>query len=333
MGQNYYSLWGRRRQRNVNYAGNFVWGTGINPIHAHRSPTGRPQNYREPLSDLDKRTLAALSGDPGFIETGPPWGVQPGDLAGLDTFADPQVAVEGYYYPAGDGLYPQGDEHTDWGDGPGFSDRANIPPDQSRPWQAPPSQRRWLRSQKWAGSPRGAATTAYASSTYQNSSEIPNETVSEGWINKGVTGGLLNSPENAAEPADVKQVFVQTSMVQRNRTLNNDRAVMRGQDEPRESIHSRLAGPKIKTYSGEDENSNRHYDMTPREAQVIPRPFRYRSFGRGPQGYALNNEQYLRTSMQRTPPSDPGLGTPDLQMGNPNEAVEAGYTDDDQGWF
>jgi hypothetical protein len=323
MGQNYYGVFARpRKQRSVDYAGNYVWGTGINRIHAYRQPTGRPQNYNEPLSDLDKRTLAHMTGDPGFIETGPPWGYQEEDLAGLDVFANPDVAIHGYAQ--------EDDQHTNWGDGLGFTDRATIPDNQSRPWQDPPGQRRWLRSQKYAGGPRGGATNAGPQPTYQNSNELPTETVSEGWINKGVTGGLIDSQEYDAEPAPTHQAFIQTSMVQRHRMLNNDRAVQRGQDEPRESIASRIVGPKIKTYSGEEVDSNRHYDMTPYEADAIPRPFKYRTFGTGPQKYTQNNMQYERIAMQRTPAPDAGLGEPDTEL---DTQTDGGYTSDDQGWF
>jgi hypothetical protein len=323
MGQNYYGVFARpRRQRSVDYAGNYVWGTGINPIHAHRGDTGRPQNFNEPLSDLDKRTMAHMTGDPGFIETGPPWGYQQDDLAGLDAFADPELAIMGYAQ--------EPDSHPNWGENNGFQFRDQIPADQSRPWQAPPAQRRWLRSQKYAGNMRGAATDAGPQPTYQNSNELPTETVSEGWINKGVTGGLLESPENAAEPAPTHQAFIQTSMVQRHRQLNNDRALARGTDEPRESIASRIVGMKVKTYSGEDPDSDRAYDMFPYQAEAIPRPFKYRTFGGGPQGYNLNNEQYLRTALQRTPPPDAGLGIPDTEI---DTQSDNGYTADDQGWF
>jgi hypothetical protein len=331
MGQNYYGVFARpRKQRSVDYAGNYVWGTGINRIHAYRQPTGRPQNYNEPLSDLDKRTLAHMTGEPGFIETGPPWGYQPEDLAGLDVFANPEVAIQGYYYPPGDGPYPGGDEHPNIDTGIGWTNRATIPDNQSRPWQAGPRQRSWLRSQKWAGSPRGGATTAGGQPTYQNSNEIPTETVSEGWINKGSTGGLIESPEFNSQPAPTHQVFVNTSMVQRHRMLNNDRAVARGQDEPRESIPSRIVGPKVKVYSGEDPDSNRAYDMFPYQAEAIPRPFHYRTFGGGPQNYTKNNEQYERRAIQRTPAPDAGLGIPDTQF---SEQTDDGYTADDQGWY
>lgn len=323
MGQNYYGVFARpRRQRSVDYAGNYVWGTGINKIHAYRSPTGRPQNYNEPLSDLDKRTLAHMVGDPGFIETGPPWGYQQDDLAGLDAFANPDIALHGYA--------EEPDQHANWGEEAGFSYRDSIPANQSRPWQAPAAQRRWLRSQKYAGTYRGAAPDAGPQPTYQNSNELPTETVSEGWINKGVTGGLLDSHENDSEPAPTHQAFIQTSMVQRHRMLNNDRATLRGTDDARESIPSRIVGMKIKTYSGEDVDSPRHYDMTPYEANPIPRPFQYRTFGAGPQGYALENEQYERTALQRTPAPDAGLGEPDSQL---DAQTDGGYTSDDQGWI
>jgi hypothetical protein len=81
---------------------------------------------------------------------------------------------------------------------------------------------------------------------------------------------------------------------------------------------------KTKVYSGDQ----RHYDMFPFQIDDIPRPFRYRTFGTGPQTYLETNEQFQRMALQRTPPPDAGMGTPDLELSSAYD-----YESEDMGYY
>jgi hypothetical protein len=159
------------------------------------------------------------------------------------------------------------------------------------------------------------------------SNQIPTETVSEGWLNKPASGmGEGEIPDDMVLTSDPSQYERNTSMQQRHKTMNNDRAVMRGADDSRTPIASRIAPMKLKVYSGQE----RHYDMFPYQMDDMPRPFWSRTFGTGPQAYMETNEQWLRTALQRTPPADPSQGTPDLEL---SEEAQYGYAGEDQGYY
>jgi hypothetical protein len=115
-------------------------------------------------------------------------------------------------------------------------------------------------------------------------------------------------------------------MVQRHKTQNNQRATMRGTDDSREEIQSRIAPMKLKIYS----EGERHYDMTPRDMDDIPRPFWYRTAGTGRNLEMLPNEMVVISPLQRTPPPDPSLGPTEISI-DPEGGF--GYTAEDQGWY
>jgi hypothetical protein len=140
----------------------------------------------------------------------------------------------------------------------------------------------------------------------------PSETVSEGWRNKA--HGVLAD----AETSDPSQYEMQTSMTQRYQRRNNQNAVIRGTDEPREPIDSRVAGQKLKVYSG----GERHEDMFPQQQDDYPRAFYYRTAGTGDPNEMEPNEMYVSEPLQRTVPDDPSLGDIDV-------SVPGGYTAED----
>lgn len=298
MGLAYSGNWARSRQRTVPYAGAAVWGTGVHPVHAQRGPNGRVFDNRAPMpSDLDDRTKAATGG-PGFVQ-GPDLGYDHRDLGGLDVFADQQVAVYGYAFDQ-DGL-------PDWSADDEKS--ALRTTNQRVPWNAFGMEKQALRARR-----EGPQNGPYRGI----SSQIPTETVSEGWLNKAKDGIVPD-----AHPADDAQVFVQTSMVQRYKSQDNRRAVQRDTDDERTPIESRVTGMKTKHYS----EGERDYDMFPRQHTVTPRPFWFRTMGLGPLGYQVN-DQHQRNALQRTPPPDFSMGTPDTELS------DGGYTtEDNQGWY
>jgi hypothetical protein len=143
---------------------------------------------------------------------------------------------------------------------------------------------------------------------------LPSETVSEGWLNK--PHGMIAD----AKPSDPSQYEMQTSMRQRYRTRNNDLAVGRSTDAPRSGIESRIAGMKLKVYSG----GERHYDMFPRQQDDIPRPFYYRTAGTGVAAEMAPNAMFVQEPIQRVPPPDPSLGDSELDVSG-----DYGYTPED----
>jgi hypothetical protein len=143
---------------------------------------------------------------------------------------------------------------------------------------------------------------------------LPSETVSEGWLNKP-----KGQPADA-KPSNPSQYEIQTSMVQRYKTRDNDASVNRGTDESRTGIMSRVVGQKLKIFSG----GERHYDMFPRQQTDIPRAFYYRTAGTGPRGWMFPNAMYDQLPIERIPPDDPQIGLQET-----NIPQDYGYTGED----
>lgn len=145
---------------------------------------------------------------------------------------------------------------------------------------------------------------------------FPTETVTEGWENK-TSGKVL-----AARTSDPSQYERQTSMQQVNPVAgrNNDAAVLRGTDDPRANILTRLTGMKIKPWS----QGQRNEDMFPFQSTMMVRPFSYRTAATGNPSNMAPNEMYVSDPIERQVPPDPDLGSPE----NANNAVY-GYTDED----
>jgi len=299
----------RATQEQAPYAGAAKWGNGINAIHARYDGPPRPFGPGVP-NDLDKRTPPATAADD--VEYGPPWGA-PDDPSYLDAVASESEAMDGVPF--------QQDGWPDWGSQDQTTtdmrlNRENTPPEYP-PWN---ENGNFIRNR-----PMGPTDNVGSKLT-------PTETVSEGWVNKGVSGHLESRPENVAGDADQSQVFVQTSEVQRNKGMAQVRGLREGPpgktDEPRHEIAPRKAGPKIKNYSGE----MRHYDMFPYQIDDIPRPFYFRTGGTGPQPYLYNNAFRLVNPLQRTPPPDPSMGLVDTQLTDPDDPGSYGYTSEEWGY-
>lgn len=304
MGQPVSGAWARKYQLDVPYADARKWGTGINPVHAVYGDPGRPQHPKLDNSGMD-HIPAGEAVPQGFMSGPPDWGYQPEDIAGLDVTANEYDAVTGIPYNV--------DGRPEWGQDAVVL-RDNIPGYTSRPWGLSRQFYNRLRGVRIDPGTQG----------YKFSSATPTETVNEGWINKPASG-MEEGEIPDSLPSDDAQVFVQTSRVQRYKKLVNDRALLRGTDEERTPVDSRVAPMKLKVYSGEE----RHYDMFPYQMDDVPRPFRYRTAGVGPLGYLRSNDQMERTAVQRTPPPDPSMGTPDSQLSE----SDFGYAEEDQGYY
>jgi hypothetical protein len=329
MGQSLTGAWSRKYQVQVPYVDSRRWGTGVNPVHAYRGFTGRPQNSKLNANEMGvpDGVHPASIGDtePGFVEYGAPWGYEQEDIAGLDVYSSSAIvgiaSHERTYdsWPSWDGGVQDGQSTP--------ANRGLIGPRQSRPWGAPQRVYERLRSMR-AG--------AYDDDRWV-ANQIPVETVSEGWVNKAASGMDEGTyPDDFTQPPDDSQLWVQTSETQRTKQMVNDRAVLRGTDESRSSIPSRLAPMKLKVYSGQEpfmpgvEETYRAYDMFPYQIDDIPRPFYYRTAGTGPQEYLTSNDQFNRQGLQRTPPPDPSMGIPDTQL---SDNSEYGYSTEDTGYY
>lgn len=131
----------------------------------------------------------------------------------------------------------------------------------------------------------------------------------DGWINKEFDPKPLDS-----KPSDPSQYEIWTSMSQRDQIRTNAAATMRGTDDPREPIPSRIIGMKKKTWPG----GIRHEDMMPRQQNGPYRPFRFRTAGTGPwQQWNGVNEMYVSEPIQRSLP-------PDVNMGQTESTYSAG---------
>jgi hypothetical protein len=273
--------WKRQSLATGEYAGARVWGTGINPVHATRDDgTGRvldPSNTYEPGPD-----------DPDID-----YGYCPEDMLTL-------------------GVNPAyTEDHPNWGDTAPRSSTRGYP--------------RWgMDGNEYPLNPNGNPPMGTGLRTFtkggairrETPMQIPNETVSEGFLDK-----VLAQGEPAyARPSDDSQYTIQTSMRQRDLARNNEHAQARGTDDARSEIQSRIAGQKRYVPS----QGERHYDMTPREQDYILRPWVSRTAGTPPEEWLEGQEMYESTAIQRQPPSDPYMGTNEEDV-----TMDYGYTGED----
>ena len=327
MARAYRGPYARPSQVHVPYATAAVWGTGVDPIHSY---------YGEgpPLRVLGRH---------GHIGSSPVANDSPRDR-------DYQVPVEGnaadapqdllWGYPGGVDYSPDSfgagadspisEEDTGWDDSFFMGDHPswNEPTEQMRLRSDTGDQTRWGRSgERFRAIRDGAhryranpdqilpgAADAYRPISAEPTNSNPTETVSEGWINKG-TSFVAD-----ANPSADEQIFVQTSMRQRYEVRNNMRAQMRGTDEMRARIPSRVMAMIEKVYS----TGERNYDMFPYQQDEIRRPFRTRTAGVGPAEWMQTNEYGAITPVIRTPPPDPAQGVNEVQYPD-----EYGYTQED----
>lgn len=272
------------RTNQVQTLGATVWGTGINPVHQFY---GSPDARIAPLALRQGEVTPAFQGAPDQLLPTELWGYQREDsmYTGMDY-----------------------DDRPSWVQStPQFRNDAGNQPPLGSPGFVVTAFR----------SMRGGAYRRFRSrSPIQGQAQyvVPSETVSEGWTNKA-HGRIAD-----ARPSDDSQLIVQTSMIQRYQTRNNRAAVARNTDVPRAGIESLVTGQKVKNYSG----GERHYDMFPRQQDMLIRPFWYRQAGTGRVGDMLPNTMYTVQGMERIPPAEPAMGTPETEINS-----QYGYTSED----
>lgn len=262
--------WKAQRQIQAQAADN--WGNGFDPVHAVRA-------------DADGRNIA------------PNVGASLGDVVPHDYTDQSYVPGSEYGYTYDDAVFGFGPQ-TGTDDRPplGVSTeqfRGNsvlMSEDAQPPWGEGPD-----------GLPAGNTVRKHSHGSLLSRlvKQSPTETVSEGWEDKI----HLPLPEDA-NTSDAVQYIMQTSMMQRDRTREGSQTSGRA-SEYSAPIKSRMIGPRIKPWSG----GQRHYDMTPRQAEAVVRPWWGRSAGTGPVEHLAPNEMQQRDPIQRSVPADPYQGT------------------------
>lgn len=328
MGRAYRGPYARPSTYPVPYATAAVWGTGIDPVHSYYGE-GPPLRVMGRTGAIGSSPVGGSQQDAATRDY-----QHAADSSGYDP---PEELTWGYpvdYSPDSVGMgadSPITAEDT----GPGTTQYMDDRP----PWNSPPEQDRlrqvnnlpsWGRGGELfrairegshrfrlnAGTQKGAG--AYQPITAEPSNSNPTETVNEGWLNK-VTSFVAD-----ANPSADEQIFIQTSMRQRYLSKDNGRAVMRDTDDARHSVRSRVQPMVEKVYS----TGERSYDMFPFQIDEIRRPFRYRTAGVGRADWMEANEYNALTPFQRTPPTDPALGVPEVQ-----DASQYGYTGEDTMYY
>jgi hypothetical protein len=253
---------------------NTVWGTGINPVHELYGSAPRPG-----VSQLEGTVTPPFEGVAQDLVPEEFWGYTAEDFQGA-----------GYFVR---------DDRPGWDVAP--EDSVNRQSTEGHPsWNATGAAKTRFRSAM------DGAFSKFRGKLPRANFQIPDETVSEGWVNKA-TGPR---PANAVV-SDPSQYEMQTSMTQRYRARNNNLAVLRSTDDARAHINSRVTNPIVKVYSQGD----RDYDMFPRQQHATyERDFYYRTAGTGVQGEMTANEMWDQSAIERTPPSDPYIGPQDSSM-------------------
>jgi hypothetical protein len=288
------------------YVGAAVWGSGINPVHGqYGGPPLRVEGRNEQTPKVQPVDQSMDQTSQGEL-----WGYTPEDWSYLNPAPLEHWVLRDQWNPGDFGIAPSFPAATVNTPERRRNVTAGFPSWGQRSWAG----LAWFRAQfmgehrypvdpTW---PRGAELVR----------SLPSETVSEGWENKA-RGKVAD-----AKPSSPDQYEMQTSMQQRYRSRNNQHAVARSTDDPRTDISSRIAGQKLKVYSGQQ----RHYDMFPFQQDEIIRPFWYRTAGTGEYTDMIPNEQMERTPIMRVPPMDPSIGIP----ASAPTGSDYGYTQEDQ---
>jgi hypothetical protein len=175
-----------------------------------------------------------------------------------------------------------------------------------------------------AGLPGGTEVRSYdhGAEASNTPKQQPYETVTEGWENKA-----RGDSENQASVSDPSQYEMQTSMIQRNKVRAGSQRGLGSASEYDAPVTPRVAPWKMKVWSG----LLRHYDMQPKEQELIIRPWWTRQAYTGPTGELWNetNELYRSEPMQRVIPPDPHLGEPATTEVPPVESNQFGYQYED----
>lgn len=261
------------------YTGARKWGTGINPVHGNRVNIAR--------QDMALRN---------------PFPSTPYDAAMLESSGLVDPAFDAGYTNEDDQFYEHPADVTYLGVHPSLAD-----PLKHR------AQTENFPNWGFGGDalPNGTALRSFKTGVpgkEQTYLQVPSETVSEGYRNKEYDPVPLD-----ARVSDESQLYVWTSMTQRDKVQTNASAVARGTDNERHSIASRIVGMQLPSYSG----GMRHGDMEPRSQDGPPRSWLHRTAGTGPRSWMEVNSMYVSDPIKREIPADVYQGsaestTPDI---------------------
>jgi hypothetical protein len=267
-------------------SGSLKWGTGWNPIHAIADQD--PAIKQTPKLTFDG--AITVPGDVGIIEDTYGWTEEDANYPGIQTY--------GYSVQSGTADRPS------WGSEE--LDKRSATAERFPPWGP----------ETGGDLPGGADIRSldHGSDVTNSYKQHPSEPVTEDWLNKE------HGTPGVAEEADPSQVFMQTSMTQRDKTRSGSQISGTASDQDAD-IHSRVVGQKVKVLPGGD----RHYDMRPFDQDLIIRPFLFRQAGTGDRNWMLPNEMYTQTPLQRAPIPDPYQGQ-EVPLGGPDDF---GYADGD----
>lgn len=281
-------------------ASRFKWGTGINPVHSvNIGDEGR--NY-----SVNQTAGGTHTPQAGFAEV-PLEITDAYYYVGADAESSPWTDIPSEYDQSGDSQIPHSPIYG-YTDDAGLSDRPVLGMNSDNADFRGSTE--MLRGRGWPswgpysdGVPGGTniRDQNHGADVTKNMKVNPNETVTEGWRNKERL-----DQEFAADGSDVAQVFRQTSYLQRMLAREGSQRGEGSQSvqEPAHAISSRTAPPKVKPWSGEE----RHYDMTPRVADEIVKPWWSRGAGTAPPVLLEPNQQLPIDPLVRNPPPDPYQG-------------------------
>jgi len=267
------------------------WGTGYNPVHAHRTGEGRN------------------------TATG----------QGYDQIIDPSLTAGDYSIGAEYGYASEDSTSTLWGYGTetGTADREpwNENHDLSASSTDIPSTHTPYPSygNYPAGVPGGTAIRSEDHGAQANwtAKQQQYENAAAGWINKET------SEVSDAVVSDPSQYEMQTSMTQRDKVRSGSQAASGRESEYDAPIASRIPGMVEKKWSNDD---HRRYDMTPKAQDIIVRPWYMRTAGTG-RAYDMRvNEVVLNEPKNRRPPDNASVGNP---VGVDADYANYGYTAED----
>lgn len=166
------------------------------------------------------------------------------------------------------------------------------------------------------GVPGGIALRAvdHGAEWYHTPRQVPDEMIYDGEMSKPYP---IAEPEDSMT-SDPSQYEMNTSMRQRDKVRAGSQ-ISGTANEFDAPIASRMVGPKLKMFPG----GERHYDMEPRDQDLILRPFWNRTAGTGIVENMQVNEMYVSEPLTRTPPPDA------IQGSTPTPAYADGYTTED----
>lgn len=295
------------------YAGATRWGTGIDPIHAiwdagpGRGPSKEPLGSTGPSDAVDTSltdpALYGFEGEDTQFYIGEDYRYLENDHPNWDETTvgrpdrDGDIMVEG--------MEPDPTGFPSWG--PYYAEQDSDFP-------------------LAGGPPGGAALRAWSEgSEVENARAIAVPT-------QGYTGGWLNKAHGEVAyqvDSDPAQLLVTTSEVQLHQTRVNDAAAMRGTDDLRSAIATRLTGQKVKDYaksSGMGGGPGTP-DMAPVTQNLPFRPWFYRSAALPPPPDTTYGTMTGFEPIERIPPVDAGELVTTTETGQ--EITLADVTDED----